>query len=77
MCKLIETDYAPLPQEKGELAQLYSPTATRKSALRLFNKYLHRAHGLLEALDEVGYIPAARHLTRRQVEVIVEYLGEP
>jgi len=35
---------------KGELALLYSPRATRESAIRMLNCYLHRCHGLL--LDE-------------------------
>ena len=36
---------------KAELAQLYSPGASWVSALRLLNKYLHAADGLLDALQ--------------------------
>ena len=62
---------------KSELAQLYFPGAPRSSALRLLHKYITSAHGLLPALEQVGYQRASRRLTRRQVQLIFEYLGEP
>ena len=62
---------------KAELAQLYSPGASRASALRLLNKYLHAADGLLDALQRTGYTRGSRHFTRYQVRLIFEYLGEP
>ena len=65
------------PCNKGDLAMMYSPNVCRKSALRLLNSYIHRARGLLPALEEVGYSHSARHFTRRQLELVLEYLGEP
>ena len=62
---------------KSELAQLYFPGAPRSSALRLLHKYITSAHGLLPELERVGYQRASRRLTRRQVMIIFEYLGEP
>ena len=62
---------------KSKLAQLYFPGAPRSSALRLLHKYIISAHGLLPALERVGYQRASRRLTRRQVQLIFEYLGEP
>ena len=62
---------------KSELAQLYFPGAPRSSALRLLHKYITTAHGLLPALEKVGYQRTSRRLTRRQVMLIFEYLGEP
>ena len=62
---------------KSELAQLYFPGAPRSSALRLLHKYITSAHGLLPALERVGYQRASRRLTRRQVQLIFEYQGEP
>ena len=62
---------------KSELAQLYFPGAPRSSALRLLHKYITSAHGLLPELERVGYQRASRRLTRRQVQLIFEYLGEP
>ena len=62
---------------KSERAQLYFPGAPRSSALRLLHKYITSAHGLLPALEQVGYQRTSRRLTRRQVQLIFEYLGEP
>ena len=67
----------PLSLTKSELAQLYFPGAPRSSALRLLHKYITSAHGLLPALEQVGYQRTSRRLTRRQVQLIFEYLGEP
>ena len=65
------------PQNKGDLALLYSPHLTRKSALRLLNGYIHRADGLLEALEKTGYSHHARHYTPKQLALVLMYLGEP
>lgn len=65
------------PLNKGELARMYSPNVCRKSALRLMNSYIHRARGLLPALEELGYSPSAHNFTRRQLELVLLYLGEP
>ena len=62
---------------KSELATLYFPGAPRSSALRLLHKYMVNAHGLLTALEKVGYTRSSRRLTRRQVMLIYEYLGRP
>ena len=68
---------SPSSLTKSELAQLYFPGAPRSSALRLLHKYITSAHGLLPALEQVGYQRTSRRLTRRQVQLIFEYLGEP
>ncbi|MBR4845149.1 MAG: DUF4248 domain-containing protein [Bacteroidaceae bacterium] len=65
------------PLNKGDLAMMYSPHVCRKSALRLLNSYIHRAKGLLPALEDTGYSRAARHFTPRQLALVLEYLGEP
>ena len=77
-CKATYRERLPLSSlTKSELAQLYFPGAPRSSALRLLHKYITSAHGLLPALERVGYQRASRRLTRRQVQLIFEYLGEP
>ena len=65
------------PYRKRELAMLYAPGVCPKSALRLFNSYLHRAKGLLPALEAAGYSRAARHFTPKQLALVLTYLGEP
>ena len=65
------------PNEKWKLALMYSKHLSRKSALRLLNQYIHRADGLLEALEKTGYSRAARHFTPKQLALVLMYLGEP
>ena len=65
------------PLNKGLLAMMYSPNVCRKSALRLLNAYIHRAKGLLPALEETGYSHHARHFTPKQLALVLTYLGEP
>lgn len=65
------------PCRKRELAALYSPNVCPKSALRLMNAYIHRAEGLLSALEATGYSHHARHFTPKQLALVLEHLGEP
>ena len=65
------------PCRKRELARLYSPNVCPKSALRLMNAYIHRAEGLLPALEATGYSHHARHFTPLQLALVLEHLGEP
>ena len=65
------------PQNKGDLALLYSPHLSRKSALRILNQYIHRADGLLEALEKTGYSHSARHFSPFQLALVLSHLGEP
>ena len=65
------------PKEKWRLAMLYAPGVCRKSALRLLNAYIHRAKGLLPALEATGYSRSARHFTPKQLALVLMYLGEP
>lgn len=62
---------------KQELACMYFPNATPANAVRMLNRYLYRAHGLMSELEQVGFRIKDRHFTRRQVQLIYEYLGEP
>jgi hypothetical protein len=56
---------------------MYFPIGSASNALRRLNRYIHHAHGLLPALLATGYRVNDRHFTRRQVQLIFEYLGEP
>lgn len=62
---------------KSELALLYSPGVKYESAIRMFNRYLHRCVGLMDALLRLGYSPYNRRFTRQQVAIVFDYLGEP
>jgi hypothetical protein len=56
---------------------MYFPIGSTSNALRRLNRYINHAHGLLPALLATGYRVNDRHFTRRQVQLIFEYLGEP
>lgn len=62
---------------KQELARMYFPNASEQNAVRMLNRYLYRAHGLMPELERIGFRIKDRHFTRRQVQLIFEYLGEP
>ena len=61
----------------GELAEAYYPDREYSTAVRLFNRDLHRTRGLLDALRKQGFKDGDRIFTRAQVRVIVKYLGDP
>ena len=68
---------SPTSLTKSELATMYFPIGSTSNALRRLNRYINHAHGLLPALLATGYRVNDRHFTRRQVQLIFEYLGEP
>ena len=61
----------------GELAEEYYPDREYSTAVRLFNRELHRTRGLWDALQKQGYKEGDRVFTRAQVKTIVKFLGEP
>ena len=76
-CKATYEERLPQPYTKSELATMYFPIGSTSNALRRLNRYIHHAHGLMPALLATGYRVNDRHFTRRQVQLIFEYLGEP
>lgn len=61
----------------GELAELYSPHASRRAAIMQLWRWIN-FHGVLKAkLIELGYRPGIRCFTPKQVECIVMHLGSP
>ena len=61
----------------GELAQMYYPDHGYDSALRLFRREMHDTRGMWDAMQAVGYKENTKVLTRAQVRVIVDFLGDP
>jgi hypothetical protein len=55
---------------KTELAMIYSPEMSQRGALRRFNKWLKKN-------PRVAYLQDENDFTPRQVQQIVEELGEP
>ena len=63
---------------KSELAMLYFPDAkTKKGAMNNLNYWIDYNAELREKLREQNSPPYAHRYTRREVELIVEYLCEP
>lgn len=63
---------------KSELAMLYFPnTQTKKGAMNNLNFWINYNSELREKLRELGSPPKAHRYTKREVELIVEYLCEP
>lgn len=59
-----------------ELAQLYFPGNTPQSASAQLKKWMKNDQ-LYSKLLEAGYHSGQKILTPRQVEIIVDHLGEP
>ena len=76
-CTATYGERLPQPYPTSELATMYFPIGSTSNALRRLNRYINHAHGLLPALLATGYRVNDRHFTRRQVQLIFEYLGEP
>lgn len=62
---------------KCELAMLYSPEITPRSAVNRLARWIRLNKELSQALYERGYRPKQQLFTPTQVEQIVYYLGEP
>lgn len=61
----------------GELALLYFPNSTKKSASVQLRRWIIYNDNLLNELTFYGFKPGIRLLTPKYVEIIVRYIGEP
>jgi hypothetical protein len=61
----------------GELALLYFPNSTKKSASVQLRRWIIYNENLLNELTIYGFKPGIRLLTPKYVEIIVKYIGEP
>lgn len=62
---------------KQELARMYAPELTQKSAGKRLCQWIKLCRPLCEELERTGYNPLQRILNPMQVELIFRYLGEP
>lgn len=60
-----------------ELAMLYFPNSTKKSASAQLGRWIRVNLNLKNQLTEMGLKPKKKILTPGQVKLIVEFLGEP
>lgn len=61
----------------GELAMLYFPNSTKKSASTQLGNWIRLNILLKEKLKETGFVSGKKILTPRQVELIIMHIGEP
>ena len=62
---------------KKELAIMYAPGLTIKSATNRLCQWLHANKPLMQELYDTHYRETQHILTSKQVEIIIRYLGEP
>jgi hypothetical protein len=61
----------------GELALLYFPNSTKRSASTQLGRWVRQNDKLKKQLNELGFRPKKKILTPSQVKLIVELFGEP
>ena len=61
----------------GELAQLYFPNITKKSASAQLRRWINVSNKVKPMLENLGYKPGIRLLTPAHVKVIIDEFGEP
>ena len=61
----------------GELALLYFPNSTKKSASVQLRRWIIFNDKLVNDLKDTGYKKGQKLLTPKQVEIIVLVIGEP
>ena len=60
-----------------ELALLYNPHTTPKTASKILGKWIRETRGLQVALEQYGWKPRVRNLSPKIVACLVAFLGEP
>lgn len=62
---------------KQDLALMYFPEEDKAGATRNLRRWIEQCIDLFKRLMEEGYNKRRKFYTRREVELIVEYLGLP
>ncbi len=60
-----------------ELAMLYFPNSTKKSASTQLGRWIKVNNELKKQLSDNGFISGMRILTPLQVKIIIKLIGEP
>ena len=62
---------------KREIATLYFPNITEKSASEKLTSWINNCKPLVKRLSKTGYKSGTHTLSDRQISIIFDYLGEP
>jgi transposase len=72
-----EPEFKIRPMKKWELAQMYKPDVSRKSAVHTLKDWIKNNPELGRELRATNYNHRSKELTAVQVELITFYLGKP
>lgn len=72
-----EADFIIRSYTKAELAQLYCPGLDPVLALQKLYRWMRKNTALTQALSDVNYNKYRHSFLKREVRLIVYYLGEP
>ena len=61
----------------NELAHLYFPQSTPKSATQTFGRWIHSNPKLVASLTELQWMKRRKYLTPKQVKLLVDYFDPP
>lgn len=61
----------------GELGCLFLPTLNSRSASNQFRAWINKNEKLKQDLINAGFIHRQKIYTPKQVQIIIEHLGEP
>ncbi len=61
----------------AELACIYLPTLNKRSASNQFRIWINKNENLKNSLIQAGLLNRQKIFTPKQVQIIVEHLGEP
>ena len=70
-------DFTIRPYTKKELALMYFPDSSPRTAVNHLMSWIHRCTPLWTQLQATGYNVTGKDFTPRQVKIIIEHLGEP
>ena len=73
----MENEFKIKQYTKKELALMYFPESSPRSAVNHLRAWIKLCTPLWNLLCEAGYKPSSKSFTPRQVKDIIEYLGEP
>lgn len=62
---------------KKELALMYFPQSSPRTAVNHLMTWVNLCKPLLEELQRMGYQKTCKAFSPKQIKAIVEYLGEP
>lgn len=62
---------------KCELARLYLPHIEGRSATNRLMSWIKRSEPTMQKLVAAGYYPTQKYFSPRQVDILIDFLGEP